>query len=118
MLLCVHMFRGRCADMHRLTPTKTMRTTYAKFPLKTLFIKENANSQSPTTDPAMRWIATTVPARPFATPNDRLLGTEEEIYMCISPDGFAFRQRQHAARRMGWTHCIPSQRYRMRIAVA
>ena len=90
--------------MHRPTPTKMMRTTYAKFPLKTLFIKENANSQSATTGPAMRWIATTVCARPFVTPSDRLLGTEEETNMYIAPDGFVSRQRQCAARRMGSTH--------------
>ncbi len=90
--------------MHRPTPTKTTRITYPKLPPKTLFVRENAKSQSAAAGPTMRWIDATICARPFVAPSDRLLRMAEEMYIYEAPDEFVLRQCQHIARRMGSTY--------------
>jgi hypothetical protein len=64
------------------------RITYAKFPPKTLFVKENANNQPDAAGPIMRCIDATVCPRPCVAPSNRLLGTAEETYMNTATDKF------------------------------
>jgi hypothetical protein len=82
------MFRGSCAEILRPTPTKMTRITYAKFPPKILFVRENANNQSAVVGPTICWIDATVCARPCVAPSDRLLGAAEEMYMYAAADAF------------------------------
>jgi hypothetical protein len=72
--LCVHVCRGSSAARRNPTHTRASSTMYTKFPPKTLFVTENAKSESAARGPIVHWTEATVRARPFTAPNDRLLG--------------------------------------------
>ena len=83
--------------MHSPMHTRTTRTTYVKFPPKTLLFREKAKSDAARAGATVLWIETTVWARPFVAPRDRLLGAEEDTYMNTAPYEFAFKSA-HAVR--------------------
>ena|SRR5712671_5899628 len=53
-LLCAHLCLGSCEAVYTPTDTRTSSTTYTKFPPKTLFVTENANSEPAPAGPNVR----------------------------------------------------------------
>ena len=92
------------------------KITYAKFPPKILFVRENAKSQFAAVGPIICWIDATVAARPCIAPRDRLLGAAEEMYMYAAADPFVSTLKRRAGR-LRSTYGIPFGRYCMTLTV-
>jgi hypothetical protein len=80
-----HVVFGSCTATHMLQHTAASSTTYVKYPPKMSFWTEKAKSDAAAAGATVLWIETTVCARPFVAPRDRLLGAAEHTYMNTEP---------------------------------
>ena len=76
---------GSCTATHKLPHTTASSTIYVKYPPKMSFLIVKAKSDAAAAGPTVLWIETTVCARPFVAPRDRLLGAAEHTYMSTEP---------------------------------
>jgi hypothetical protein len=80
-----HVVFGSCTATHMLPHTAASSTTYVRYPPKMSFLTEKAKRDAAAAGATVLWIETTVCARPFVAPRDRLLGAAEHTYMNTEP---------------------------------
>ena len=84
--LTFQAFLGSWKATYSPTHARESKTAYANCPPKILFCREKAKSDAAAAGPTARCVETTVCARPFMEPRERLFGTAEETNMNIEPN--------------------------------